>query len=600
LAPTGLIQPGSQIRYLYRLALGPDTQADEWVEYLKERFPKAGWRIRGLGKAAPGLQRFITRMGLFLTFVGLATLLVGGIGVGNAVSNYLDSKTRTIATLKCLGSSGGLVMRIYFLQIAALAGLGIGAGLLFSALAPAAAAWALAGRLPVDPEVGFFPLPLVLPAAFGALTAFTFSLWPLGRGARVPAAALFRDRVQPGAILPTKWIGFLVASGGLGLAVLTVATASHKGFALWFVGCSVTALLALSFVARGLAWISWRVWAGRLTVLCLALANLHRPGAQTSSITVSLGLGLAVLIAVALIENNLSRQISERLPKNAPAFFFLDIQPHQVAGFDGIIRNIPHTGELRRVASLRGRIVKIGGVPVDEAEIDPDVAWAVRGDRALTYLPKPLEGARITAGRWWPADYTGPPLISLDANIARGFGLGLGDTLSLNILGREVEAEIANLREIDWRSLRFDFAIIFAPGTLEGAPQTHIASLRAEAASEDVIERRVNDAYGNISVIRVREVLAAAAKILSGIGTAVRSTGGLTILAGALVLAGAVAAARRRRVYDAVVLKVLGARRRTLLAAFLIEYGVLGLAAGLIAAFIGTLTAWAVVVVLMD
>jgi putative ABC transport system permease protein len=218
----------------------------------------------------------------------------------------------------------------------------------------------------------------------------------------------------------------------------------------------------------------------------------------------------------------------------------------------------------------------------------------------LTYLPKPLEGARITAGRWWPADYTGPPLISLDANIARGFGLGLGDTLSLNILGREVEAEIANLREIDWRSLRFDFAIIFAPGTLEGAPQTHIASLRAEAASEDVIERRVNDAYGNISVIRVREVLAAAAKILSGIGTAVRSTGGLTILAGALVLAGAVAAARRRRVYDAVVLKVLGARRRTLLAAFLIEYGVLGLAAGLIAAFIGTLTAWAVVVVLMD
>ncbi len=598
-AATGLIQPGSQIRYRYRLALPPGEDADGWIRRLKERFPKAGWRIRGLGQAAPGLQRFVDRMALFLTFVGLATLLVGGIGVGNAVSNYLDTKTQTIAILKCLGSSGGLIMRLYFLQIMVLAGLGIGAGLLFAAIIPAGAAWALAGRLPVDLAVGVFPLPLALAAGFGALTAFTFSLWPLGRAARVPGAALFRDRVGPAARLPGPGIRWLVAGGALGLAALTVESATHKGFALWFVGGSSAALIALSVAAWGLARAARRIKTGRHTVLRLALANLHRPGAATSSVTVSLGLGLAVLIAVALIEDNLSRQISERLPKQAPAFFFLDIQPDQVAGFDKIIRGIPETGALRRVASLRGRIVRIAGQPVDQVSIDPGVAWAVRGDRALTYLPRPLEGARIVAGEWWPENYSGPPLISLDAKIARGFGIGLGDTLTLNILGREVEAKIASLRRIDWRSLRFDFAIIFSPGTLEAAPQTHIAALHVAPPAEDLVERRVSDAYANISVIRVRQALAAAEKILSGIGTAVRSTSSLTILAGTLVLAGAVAAARRRRVYDAVVLKVLGARRRTLLAAFLIEYGILGLATGLIAALIGGLTAWAVVVWLM-
>lgn len=190
-------------------------------------------------------------------------------------------------------------------------------------------------------------------------------------------------------------------------------------------------------------------------------------------------------------------------------------------------------------------------------------------------------------------------MISLDANLARGFGVGLGDTLTLNILGREFEARIASLREIDWRSLRFDFAIIFSPGTLEGAPHSHIAALQAPPEREDGIERAVADRFANVSVIRVREALKAAADILAAIGAAVRATSAVTILAGALVLAGAIAAARRRRIYDSVVLKVLGASRRTLLAAFALEYGILGLATGVIAAAVGGLTAWAIVVWLM-
>jgi putative ABC transport system permease protein len=393
LTATGLVQPGSQIRYRYRVALDPGTEADAWIEALKAQFPKAGWRIRSFHEAAPGLRRFIERMTLFLTFVGLTTLLVGGIGVSNAVGNYMDAKTTTIATLKCLGCEGGLVMRIYLIQVLALAALGIALGLLVAAGVPMAGALALQGRLPVELDAGLHAWPLVLAAAFGGLTAITFSLWPLGRSGRVSAASLFRDRVDPARAAPGWTVRGWVAGGGAALIALTLGTASHLGFALWFVGGAIATMGALRGAAWGLARLAARIRTGRWTVARLALANLHRPGAATRSIVVSLGLGLAVLVAVALIEANLSRQIDERLPKRAPAFFFIDIQPHQVAGFDKVIAGLADGGDYRRVATLRGRIVAIAGVPVEKARIGAGAAWAVRGDRALTYLPRPFEGA---------------------------------------------------------------------------------------------------------------------------------------------------------------------------------------------------------------
>ena len=307
-----------------------------------------------------------------------------------------------------------------------------------------------------------------------------------------------------------------------------------------------------------------------------------------------------MLVAIALIEGNLSRQVNERLPVSAPAFFFIDIQPDQVAAFDRTVTGFNGAGDYKRVASLRGRIVKIAGVPVEEVDVVPGSAWAIRGDRALTYAAKPAEGTEIKAGKWWPENYQGPPQISLDENLARGFGVDLGDSLTLNILGREIEAKITSLRAIDWRSLRFDFAIIFAPGTLEAAPHSHIAALQAPRELEDPVEKAVTERFNNISVIRVREALQSAADILDGIGMAVRATASVTILGGALVLAGAIAAGRRRRIYDAVVFKTLGATRMRLLRAFLIEYGLLGLSTAVISGAIGTFTAWAVVVWLMD
>ena len=599
LAATKLILPGSQIRYRYRISLNNKVGVTSWTEELKIKFPKAGWRIRTTEEAAPGLQRFIDHMTLFLSFVGLTTLLVGGVGVSNAVSSYLDSKVKIIATYKCLGAPSSLVFKIYLIQIGILAGFGVLIGIAFGVTLPALAIFAFQGALPINPEAGFYPLPLITAAIFGSLIAMTFALWPLARAREIPAVNLFRDKFQSSQVRPHFKFILTVILGGLSLAVLTIATANNSWFAIWFVIGTGGALVVLKSAASLLTQCAKKIKGVRSTQLRLALSNLHRPGAVTSSIVLSLGLGLTVLISIALIEGNLSRQVNERLPVMAPAFFFIDIQPGQVAGFDQTLKSVPGIGDYKRVATLRGRIVKIAGVPVEKVKIAPGVEWATRGDRALTYAAKPANGTKIVAGTWWPENYNGPPIISLDANIAKGFGVSLGDTLTLNILGREIEAKITSLRKIDWRSLRFDFAIIFAPGTLDGAPHSHIAALQAPKKLEDKIEKVVRDQFNNISIIRVREALQAAATMLDGIGAAIRSTAAVTIFGGSLVLAGALAAGRRRRVYDAVVFKVLGATRKTILSAFLLEYGLLGLATSIIASIIGTLTAWGIVVYLM-
>ncbi|HCS70464.1 MAG TPA: glycosyl transferase family 1 [Rhodospirillaceae bacterium] len=599
LPATGLVQPGSQIRYHHRVMLPPGTSVPAFIEGLSEQFPDAGWRIRAADEAAPGVRRFVERLTLFMGFVGLTVLLVGGIGITNAVAGYLDQRSTTIATLKCLGAPGRLIFTIYLIQVLILAAGGVALGLVLGAVLPWLGVTAFGGLLPVAPEPGIYPAALATAAAFGMVSAVTFALWPLARAREVRAGDLFRDRVAPAGRRPRAVYLVLMALGVAALAALTVATAADRGFAYWFVGGAILFLAVL----RAAAWAVGR--AARAykrppgARLRLVVANLGRPDSMVPSVVTSLGLGLAVLVAVALIDANMTRQVSERLPEEAPAFFFLDIQPDQVAEFDTAVMGIKGAAHLQRVPSLRGRITHINGTPVDEIEIAPDSQWAIRGDRALTYAAVQPDASEITAGEWWPRDYAGPPLISLDANLAKGFGIGLGDTLSLNILGRPVTAAVASLRRIDWRSLRFDFAIIFAPGTLEGAPHSHIAAVEAPPSAEDTIERTVADRFLNVSAIRVREALEAAARIMEGVSWAVRGVAAITIAAGALVLAGTIAAGHRRRVYDAVVFKVLGARRGRVLGGYLLEYGALGLLTAVIGAAVGTAAAWGIVVHLM-
>lgn len=599
LPATALIQPGSLVTWEYRLDLPEGAAAPAFVAAFREAFPQNGWRIRTADAAAPGVNRFVDRAAFFLTLASLTALLVGGIGVATGVRSWLDQRARTIATLRCLGAGPGVIFATYLMQVLALAAAGIAIGLAAGFGLTMAGAAALADALPVPPRLGLYPAPLLLAALYGLLTALAFALWPLGRAMEIPGAALFRDTLQPSGARPRLMLLLATLAAGAALAALIVGTAENRAFAVFFVAGALATLIVFRIGAHALMAVARRFRGVRRPALRLGLANLHRPGAPTPLILVSLGIGLTTLAAVALIEGNLRRQIAEQLPEAAPNFYFIDIQSTQAAEFDRIAGAQPTVTEVKRVPSLRARVVAVNGTPAEQVRPAPETAWALRGDRGLTYAATPPEGTRLVQGAWWSADHRGELLVSFDANLARGWGVGIGDTITLNVLGRDLDFRIANLRDIEWRGLGINFVFVASPGLLEAAPHTHIATVRSDAAREGAVLRAISEAFPNVSGIRVRDALEAVAGLLARIGTALSATASLTLAAGALVLAGAVAAGQRRRVRDAVVLKTVGATRAQIRRAFLVEFGLLGATAGVIAAVAGTAASWGVVTYIM-
>jgi putative ABC transport system permease protein len=593
LASTGLVREGSLIRYHNRVRLPEDVNLTTWIAALKERFPDAGFQVRSRARAAPGFSAFVDRLGLYLSLVGLTALLVGGVGIANAVKSFLDRRTATIATLKCLGASSGIIFGVYFVQVLFLATIGTGLGLLLGGFAPWVVATFASSLFPFTIPVVIDPLAMMLAAAFGFLTAAVFALWPIGKAVQIKAGHLFRALIQPPPGLPQNAVLLAVAVGTAALIALTVFSSADEKIAIGF----VAGVLVTFVIFRAAAWaisVSLKQlgrvrWPG----LRLAIANITRPGAPTGNLVLSLGLGVAVLIAVALVDANLRQQVTDRMPAAAPGYYFIDIQPQQIDGFVKVVKTAPGETAIQRTPMVRGRVTAIAGRPVDDVAINPDVAWTLRGDRGLTYMAAKPAAADIVDGVWWPADYAGPPLVSIDANVASGYGVGIGDTLGFNILGREVTAEIASLRNIDWTNLSMNFVFVFSPGLLEVAPHSIIASVKTESADiDEVVQKAVSRQFRNISAIRVKDALDAATKILSSVDFAVRLTAMVTLVAGILVLAGAIGAEHRRRIQDGVILKVLGATRWRVIAAHLFEYGLLGLITATIAAAIGTSAAW--------
>lgn len=605
LKATKLEQPGSIIRYNYRLRFAGAVDTQAWEAGVKQAFPDAGWRIRFIDEAAPGIARQLDRLQLFFTMIGMTALLVGGIGVANAVKSYLDGKTATIATLKCLGAPAALIFRTYLLQILAMSLGGIAIGVAVGAFLPAAGLSAAAPLLPVDLRFAIYAQPLVLATLYGVLTALAFALWPLARAREIPAAHLFRDLVSHDRMVPRASLLAATAATALALAALAYFTASERQFALWFILGAVGTLIAFRLLAFVVQWVAR--WLSRHSdrasirwpLLNFSLANLYRPGSPTAVILLSFGIGLTLFVILLQVQGNLVMQVQERLPAQAPSYYFIDIQPDQVAAFDRITAATPGVKQVRRMPSLRARIIAVNGRSVNEDNVAPEARWAVRSDRGLTYATDMPPGTRVVAGQWWAADYKGPPLISLDANIARGMGIGVGDTMTFNILGRDITATIGNLRTIDYTTLTMNFAVIFAPGTLEGAPQTHIATVEATPDAEPKVREAVLSQFANVTAIRVKDAIDTVATMIENVSNAAHAVAGLALVAGTLVLAGAIAAGRRARIYDAVVLKVLGATRRNVLAAYLVEYTLIGLAASVIAAALGAIAARLIVTKLM-
>src|SRR5215470_17954388 len=541
LRATGLIQPGSLIRWVYRVKL-PDNADDDraaaaLIDDARKAVPEAGWEIRSRANASPQLERTIDRFTQFLTLVGLAALLVGGVGVANAVKSHIDRRLDVIAAFKALGATGRNVFSIYLTQVVVLAGLGSVIGLAAGAALPYVIV-GLFGKilpLPVVPALHFDELALSF--VYGLLTALAFGLWPLGRVHDVPVAALFRDVVSGSWHRPRWRYVVLMAAVIAALIAVAIGLAYDKRIAAVFVASSIAVFLLLRAIASGLMALARRMPRSRITMLRLAITNIYRPGALTPSVVLSLGLGLAVL-----------------------------------------------------------------GVKADDLKPSHDTEWVLQSDRGLTYTGEIPKGSKIIEGEWWGADYQGPPLVSIEKKIADGLRLKLGDEIVVNLLGRDIQAHIGNMRNIDWQGLGINFVLVFSPNAFKGAPHSHVATLteaNSDPAGDARIIKQVADAFPMVTSVRVREALETIGTVVSNLALAIRGASAVTLISAILVLGGALAAGHRHRVYDAVILKTLGATRVRLLGAYALEYLMIGLATAIFGVIAGSVAAWLIVTRLM-
>ena len=601
LTRSGLIVEGSLISYTYKIVFAGATTPEEFRAAEEAKFPDARWEVNDRTNAIPRVTRFVEQATMFLSLIALTALIVGAVGAGQAVEAFLERRRETIATLKAMGAEGRDIFLIYLVQIMAVACVGLVLGLMIGAALPFAVEYFFGAAIPAPANYAVYPGPLVLAATFGLLAALGFAIPPLARAREIAPAGLFRDLVAPAharARLAYRLAGLAIF---IAIAVLSIVLSPYPEFNLGFLVGMAVVLLFLRFAGALIRKLIASLPRQRSQVVRLALANLIRPGAPSTSIMVALGLGLTLLATVALLDASVHAEVEDQLPERAPSFFFADIQKEQVEPFKAEIERFKSVSDFTATPMLRGRIVKLNGVPAEEAKIAADAQWAINGDRGVTYASVPPENTRVVEGpEWWPADYRGPPLLSFDAGLARGMGLRIGDTITLNILGRDIDATIFNLRRIDFRTGGVNFINIMSPGTIDQAPHSFLATVRAAANDEEAMFAAVSRAFPNVTIVRVKEALAQAGELLAMLARGVSIASLITILAGVLVLAGAIAAGHRARLYDAVVLKVLGATRARLGAVYVIEYGLLGMLAGVAALGAGTVAAWAVAYLVLD
>jgi putative ABC transport system permease protein len=602
LAHTGLVQPGSLIRWTYRVKLPEARSADkeflvETRNNVEKQFPQSGFAIHDWTDPAPSLRRDADRFTQFISFVGLTALLLGGIGVGNAIRSYMAKKREVIATFKCLGATSRLVLLVYLIQALLLATVGIAIGLLIGALTPALLAALYADALPITLAIEPHPMPLIAAALAGLLTMVLFVLWPLGRAASVSPAVLMRAHLTEERER-SPW-PYAVGSAVAGIALFALAIAGSEERAIT---ASISAGIVLAFLLlTGFGLLVQRLAAklrrAKPTSLALAIASIGGPGSLARAIAVSLGLGLGLLVATALIHRALLKEIEGNIEADAPAYYFVDVEESDIGKFGDTVKAIVPDAKLDDAPMLRGRIVALKGVPAEKVEADPDARWVLSGDRGLTYTDAVPPASTLVEGTWWPKDYSGSPLVSFDAELAKGLGLKLGDTITVNILGRNVDAKIASLRKIDWESLAINFVMVFSPNTLAGAPHRALTTLELPKGTDPALEGKVIQALSErfplVTAVKVGDIVAAAKELLAKVMTAIKATAGVTLLIGAAVLAGAVAAGQQQRKYLAVLYKTLGATRWRIVSAELLEFGLLGLATALLSVLIATITAWA-------
>ena len=599
---TGLQKPGALVRWRYAIDRGPsasDTAQDlkAMREEMQKALPEAGYSALDRTNPSPQVTRTLERLRQFLVLIGLASLLVGGIGVANAVSTFIERRTKVIATLRSVGATGNQITALFLAQILVMAAIGIALGIALGLLVPTLIERAVGEAMPIKAEFAISPQSLGLAALYGFLVALLFTLWPLGRAETVKASALFRDSTGTTAGRPGRGIIVATAVIAAALFLLALFTSQPRTLALYATGVLAAILAVFAGLGELLTRLARHAPRSRRPEVAIAVRNVGAPDGLTRAVVLSLGTGLSLLVGVALVNASLVEELKDRLPANSPDYFLLDVPKSDFDPLSArIAAKVPGT-ILTEAPMLRGRIVRLKDKAIEDVKAPPEAQWVLNGDRGLSYSSKVPEGSTVTEGQWWSDTYDGPPLVSFEGDLAKKLGLALGDKVTVNVLGRNVEATIANLREVKWENLAINFVMVFSPNTLQAAPHNLLATIRlpqnTPSASEVALIRDLGKEFPAVSAIRVRDAINQFNKIFDKVMTAVQIAGSVTLSAGALVLAGALATAQRRRVLEAVILKTIGATRRQILTAHAIEYSLLALAAALVAILLGAAAAWA-------
>ena len=611
LQDSGLNQPGSLVRWNNRVLLTSarpdspvdDAAVDQFVTAAEKSFPEAGWQIRGRSNVSPQFEKNLDRFTQFLTLVGLTALIVGGVGVASAVHAFIERKKPDLATLKSLGATGSYVFQVALVQVVMVALIGIVIGLTVGLSLPFLLASTLGSVIPFPFSPDIYPAQILAGFLYGLLTALAFSLVPIGRAHDVPVSGLFRDQIESDTRRPRLRYLVFTAVAALVLMGTIAVLATDQKLAGIYGGATLIAFVILRAVSTGIVALARRAPRPASTEWRIAIANIHRPGSLTSAVVLSLGLGLTLLVALSLIDGNLRDQLTRGLPGRTPSFFFMDIQNSQVADFESFLGRQAPDAKIERVPMMRGRVVRVNGLLASEIKAAESAAWVLEGDRGITYSQSMPDGSVLTDGEWWAADYKGPPLVSMEAEVARGLDLKVGDSVTVNVGGRNITARIANLRAVNWRSLGINFVFVFSPNTFAGAPHSFLATAafpNGNASDRELLLLKdVAARFPTVTSLRVKDALDAISGAMDQLAFAVRGASGIALIASILVLSGALAAGQRGRIYDAVVLKTLGATRRRLLKAFVIEYALLGLATALFGLAAGSLAAWFVLIKVM-
>jgi putative ABC transport system permease protein len=633
LAAADLVKPGSRLRERHLLKLPGSMALSPLLYELRGRLAGESARLSSYRDAQPQLKQFLDQLGRYLGLVGLTALFVGGIGVALSIQAFVREKLQSIAILKTLGAGTTTILYSYLGQAMGLgllgSAVGIGIGIALQAVLPQAVSTLLATDVLQQVEfASILSLAAVAPLAkglgLGVLTTLLFSLWPLLTIREIKPAAIFRreveDEVRP--VLrgkramwrrvvrlitadPTRAV--TAAGIGLGLTGLSVWQAGSLTIGGLFIGGLLVAVAALTVGAKGLLFSIGALPLPRALSVRQALGNIQRPGGQTLGVMVSIGVGVMVILAVALLEHALVRQVGENRPTDSPTFFFIDIQPDQAADFSALVHERTGNFAPELTPLVRSRLHAINGQVVvaereSEQEAPPNQSreekrktWYVTRDYVLTFLDQLPKDNTIVKGTWWkPGQVFARPQVSVEEEAAKSLGLDIGTILALNIQGTILQAEVSSIRKVEWGNFSTNFYMIFSPGALDGAPMTYVATVRVSPQDEVALQSAVVAAFPNVTAINIGEVLSSFARVLDRLALAIRAVAMFCLLAGALVMAAALAATRYRRLYEAVILKALGATRALIARSFAAEYALLGCVAGVIGVVLASVFSWAI------